>query len=232
MKKSHFFAIFLLALFMFLSTLFMAACYPTKTSRSTDGVWSINSLNSVAGLPTQVEGNPQFIAETNSIRFDGDGDRLLVSNNPLIGAEEFTIEVVFKPEDAFPRNWEPRFFHIESEDNPNRRVTIELRLNNHKQWYLDAYIKSDNSQLTLIDSTKVHSTGQWFHAAITFKDKVLSSYVNGVKELEGNVEYLPIPQNAKTSIGARMNKIHWFKGEIKKIKITHKALSPADFMTL
>ncbi len=210
----------------------VTACSSQILTKSDSLIWSIDSLSSIAGLPTQVEGNPQLITATESVRFDGDGDRLLVDNNPLVGAKEFTVEIIFKPFDAYPQNWEPRFFHIESADNPNRRLTIELRLNHKKQWYLDAYIKSDHSHLTLIDSTKVHPVGEWFHAAITYKDRHLTSFVNGQKELEGKVEYLPIPENAKTSIGARMNKIHWFNGEIKKVRITHKALLPSEFIKL
>lgn len=208
----------------------ITACNSQMLTRSNSLIWSINSLTSIAGLPTQVEGNPQLMTATESVRFDGDGDRLLVDNNPLAGAKEFTVEIIFKPFDAYPKNWEPRFFHIESTDNPNRRLTIELRLNDKKQWYLDAYIKSDHSNLTLIDSTKVHTIGEWFHAAITYKDQHFVSFVNGQKELEGKVEYLPIPENAKTSIGARMNQIHWFNGEIKKVRITHKALLPGEFL--
>jgi Concanavalin A-like lectin/glucanases superfamily len=219
--------------YLLICTMFLiAACNSQSKVKSDSLIWSINSLSSIAGWSTQVEGNPQLIAQTDSVRFDGDGDRLLVNNNPLAGAEEFTIEIVFKPHDAFPNNWEPRFFHIESADNPNRRVTIELRLNDKKQWYLDAYVKSDSSQLTLIDSTKVHPVNEWFHVAISYKDKTFVSFVNGKKELEGMVEYLPIPENAKTSIGARMNQIHWFNGEIKTVRITHKALLPNEFMSL
>lgn len=211
--------------------LLLVACHPQLTSNFDTVFWSINSLNSVGDLPTQVEGNP-IVTETESVRFDGDGDRLLVDNNPLAGAQEFTVEVIFKPYDVFPRNWEPRFFHIESADNPNRRLTLELRLNDQKQWYLDAFIKSEKSNLTLIDSTKVHAVDQWFHAAVTYKNGYLVSFVNGQKELEGKVDYLPIDANAKTSIGARMNRIHWFNGEIKTIRISHKALLPDEFLSV
>jgi len=215
--------------YLLICTAFLiSACHSQPTAKSISVIWPVNSLNSIAGLPTQAEGNPQLT--TDAVFFDGDGDRLVVDNNPLAGAEEFTVEIIFKPYDTYPNNREPRFFHIESVDNPNRRLTIELRLNDQQQWYLDAYIKSENSQLTLIDSTKVHSVGEWFHVAITYKDQHFVSFVNGQKELEGKVEYLPIPENAKTSIGARMNQIHWFYGEIKKIRVTHKALLPEAFL--
>lgn len=197
-------------------------------------VWNVNSLNKIGGASAEVLGNPQVVITTQgtAVRFDGDGDRLLVDANPLMDATEFTIEIIFNPADAYPNNLEPRFFHIESPDNPNRRITIELRLNNKKQWYLDAYIKSEQSQFTLIDPTKVHPISEWAHAAITYKNREFVSYVNGEKELVGQVDYLPIAANAKTSIGARMNQVHWFKGDIAQVRISQRVLSATEFLTV
>lgn len=209
-------------------------------------LWKFDSLDSVSGLPAkppgnrqppanlQVLGNPQVIesAYGKAVAFDGDGDRLLVPNNPLDGATEFTIEIIFKPADVFPDNWEPRFFHIEAPDNPNRRVTIELRLNDQKQWYLDTYIKSELSQSVLIDDSLVHPVEQWAHAAITYKDRQFAAYVNGKKELESDVDYLPIAVDGLTSIGARMNQVHWFNGAILAARITHKKIAPEEFLQL
>lgn len=201
---------------------------------STSTLWKIDSLESIGGAKATVSGDPQVVESTlgNVVRFDGDGDRLLVDANPLENAQEFTIEIVFNPADVFPNNWEPRFFHIEAEDNPNRRLTIELRLNDKKQWYLDAYIKSENSQFTLIDPTLVHPVGKWAHAAVTYQQGDFISYVNGVRELSGRVEYLPIAAHAKTSVGARMNQVHWFKGDIAWVKITPRVLMPSEFTLL
>jgi hypothetical protein len=201
--------------------------------------WNIDSLSLIGSAPVSVLGEPVVVSESfggnlfdKAIRFDGEDDRLLVNANPLGAATEFTIEIIFNPADAYPNNLEPRFFHIESPDNPNRRVTIELRLNDKQQWYLDAYIKSENSQYTLIDATKVHPIGKWAHAAITYKNREFVSYVNGQRELVGQVDYLPIAANGKTSIGARMNQVHWYKGEIAWVRISKKALTPDEFALL
>lgn len=205
----------------------------------TTQVWQVNSVQSIAGAPTQVLGSPVVVDTallgnimSKAVRFSGDQQRLLVDANPLGDAEEFTIEVVFRPDEAFAFSPEPRFVHIEAEDNPNRRITIELRLNEHNEWYLDAYIKSELSQHTLIDATKVHPIGPWYHAAITYRDRQFASYVNGVKELQGDVDYLPIAAHAKTSLGARMNRVHWFKGDIAALAITPAQLQPAQFFLL
>lgn len=219
---------------IFSSALFLFACALHPESLPGALVWNINSLNKIGGASVEVEGNPQIVntIQGTAVRFDGDGDRLLVDANPLGDATEFTIEIIFNPADAYPNNLEPRFFHIESPDNPNRRVTIELRLNDKKQWYLDAYIKSEQSQFTLIDPTQVHPIGEWAHAAITYRDREFVSYVNGKKELVGQVNYLPIAANAKTSIGARMNQVHWFKGDIAQVRISPRVLFAAEFLNV
>lgn len=221
------------ALLLFVTPLLFSCVSPSE-SLSGSLVWNIDSLNQIGGAPTEMLGNPQLVNTRygTAVRFDGDGDRLLVDANPLGDATEFTIEIIFNPADAYPNNLEPRFFHIESPDNPNRRVTIELRLNDKKQWYLDAYIKSEKSQFTLIDPTKVHPIGKWAHAAITYTNREFVSYVNGKKELAGLVDYLAIANNAKTSIGARMNQVHWFNGDILQARISHRILSPTEFLTL
>lgn len=225
-KHHHILAIILLPLSLL-------AC--SNISQQSDAsLWKINSLTSISGFGVAALGNPEVIQSRygKAVRFDGDGDRLLVDANPLGDATEFTIEIIFSPRDVFPDNKEPRIFHIESADNPNRRITIELRLNDQHQWYLDAYIKSDKSQLTLIDPTKVHAIGEWAHAAITYKNREFISYVNGEKELTGSVEYLTIPANAKTSVGARMNQIHWFNGDVLQVRVTKKVLRPDEFLLL
>lgn len=213
---------------------FLFACtstVPSITPNNNVALWQVNSLETIAGAKVSISGDPELVksGQDQVVRFDGDGDRLLVDANPLGDAQEFTIEIFFNPADAYPNNLEPRFFHIEAEDNPNRRITIELRLNDKKQWYLDAYIKSETFQFTLIDPSKVHPIGQWAHAAVTYKNGEFVSYVNGVRELTGQVEYLPIAAHAKTSIGARMNQVHWFNGDIAWVKITPAALPPEAF---
>lgn len=212
----------------------LLACASPKSPAPDSLVWNINSLTTIGGAPTKVLGNPRVVDTPygTAVGFDGNGDRLLVDTNPVGDATEFTIEIIFNPDDAYPDNLEPRFFHIESPDNPNRRITIELRLNDKKQWYLDAYIKSEQSQFTLIDPTKVHPVGKWAHAAITYKNREFVSYVNGEKELIGQVDYLPIASNAKTSIGARMNQVHWFNGKILQVRISPRVLSTTEFLTL
>lgn len=220
----------LTACLVFFAAIFSTAC----AQQPQRDLWLINSLKTINNLPVTLQGDPQVIDTPygKAVMFDGNGDRLLVADNPLLGATEFTIEIIFNPKDAFPDNVEPRFFHIESLEDPDRRITIELRLNDKQQWYLDTYIKSEVSQYTLIDQNLVHPTGEWAHAAITYKNRQFTAYVNGKKELSAEVDYLPIAAAGQTSIGARMNQVHWFNGAILAARITHSVLPPEQFLQL
>jgi len=111
---------------------------------------------------------------------------------------------------------------------------IELRITADNQWYLDGYINTDNDDLTLINASLIHPTGEWMHAAVTYKDNLFKTYVNGVEELNGTVTYSSniVAATAMTSLGARMNQKNWYHGLIKTFKVTRKALSPAEFLTI
>jgi hypothetical protein len=224
----------LIAVIAVFVAVFLYGCTSQGSKKLQSEIWKFDSLTNINGYTVEQMGQPKVVTSSygKAVSFDGDGDRLLVNANPLGDATEFTIEIMFKAHDVFPKNHEPRVFHIESPDNPARRITIELRLNDKKQWYFDAFIKSEKSQFTLIDPTKVHPVGEWAHAAMTYKDRQFISYVNGKKELSGEVDYLTIPANAKTSVGARMNQIHWFNGDVLQVRVTKKSLLPSEFLLL
>lgn len=210
--------------------------------------WGFSSIKEFNHLPFNKEGDVKLVDSPwgKALAFDGDGDRLLVDANPfaLVGlstdtrlqqpmsGDAFTIEVVFNPNNAKEESREPRFFHVEDANDPMRRLTLELRLNDKKQWWLDAFIKSDISNLTLIDPALVHPVEEWVHIAVTYENRTFTTYVNGTKELTGEVDFLPIAATAKTSIGARMNQIHWFDGAISEVLVANQALHPDDFLLL
>jgi len=58
--------------------------------------------------------------------------------------------------------------------------------------------------------------------------------VNGVKETEGKVAWKNkiINEQGKVSMGGRMNEINYYAGLIKTLKVTHKALSPGQFLKI
>lgn len=202
-------------------------CSNTRTQASQAGVqvWQLNSLASVAGHQPTVWGNPKVIdaeAGKRAIAFDGVNDGLLVNVNPIAGAEEFEIEVEFKPYAGYPENIEQRFLHIQDPANPDRRILIELRLNNRQQWYADFFMRTENAALTLIDSTKTHPVDEWATIKLQYRRGQLKGFVNGTEEVSGEITYLPISPTASTSVGTRMDKRSWFKGEIKTLRFSTK----------
>jgi len=182
----------------------------------------------------EVDGSPRVVATEFglAVEFDGVDDRLVLATDPLRDADEFTIEMLFLPLDVYPRSAEPRVLHLEGPGDADRRVTMELRLNDRHQWYLDTFLKSELGQLALIEPSLVHPTGHWQHAALVYARPHMTTYVNGHRELEGTVDFQPIAPDARLSIGARLNRVHWFAGRIALVRVTRRSLAPAEFCGL
>jgi hypothetical protein len=160
-----------------------------------------------------------------SIRFNGVSDGLILSTNPVDGWDQFTVEVFFKPDSDGPE--EQRFVHFQDE-NANRGL-IETRINPDGRWALDTFLynSSLDSGLTLLDRDINHPGDDWVWAALTYDGTTMSHYVNGNKELEGDIEFGPIGPGM-ISLGVRLNQVHWFKGEIQEIRFHPASLSASE----
>ena len=79
--------------------------------------------------------------------------------------------------------------------------------------------------LPLIDPKKIHPAGRWYWAALRFDGKHMSSFVNGEKELEGDVAFEPMSAG-QTSVGVRLNRVFWFKGAISEVRFHPAAIAP------
>lgn len=190
--------------------------------------WRIDNLSQIDGNTVTISGNPKIIQTEigPAIEFDGIKDGLLVANNPMNGATtEFTIEIILKPYTGGAV--EQRYLHFQQDDN--NRILAELRNNNNLNWSLDTFIKSGNSNQTLLDYSLVHSMDNWVHIAIVYKNGVMTNFVNGIQELVGSVNY-QVVNSGQTSLGVRINQVAWFKGAIHSVKVTHAALNPTNFM--
>ena len=204
---------------------------------SNSELWDFDNLVSIGGHSVVFEGNPEIV-ETDlglATYFDGGEDRLLIDANPIAGSEKFTVELVFKADDAYETNPAPRFVHIQDpNDSIGKRLMMELRINNRGQIYLDGYLKTDIDKFALIDSALTHPCNVWQHAVVTYDGKTLKTYMNGQFELEKEVAYenAVINPTGQTSIGARMNQVAYFKGYVKCLKVTRDVLEPSEFMVL
>ncbi len=191
-------------------------------------VWNIDNLEKIGGYDITVLGDPQVI-ETPAgpaVEFDGEDDAIILDMNPLAGFSKFTVEIIFRPDSG--GNEEQRFFHM-GEVNDDR-VLIETRLTEDNQWFLDTFIKSGESERTLYAQDFLHPLNEWYHAALVYDGQNMRHFVNGLKELEGSIENTPM-KGGQTSLGVRLNRIYWFKGAIRKARMSPRALSPEEFMS-
>jgi hypothetical protein len=187
----------------------------------------MDSLSEIGGHKPIVLGSPRVIEAlgASAVVFDGQDDGIIVDTNPLSGARSFTVEVIFRPDPS--ANKAQRFLHMQaSEEN---RVLVETRLNDANEWFLDTFIKSGESEKTLQSREILHPLGQWYHAALTYDGRWMRHYVNGTEEMSGEVKYAPV-EGGRTSIGCRLNQVFWFQGAIQKVRVTHAALSPDQFL--
>ena len=192
-------------------------------------VWNIDNLTSIAGYTTTVLGSPQLIEtpKGKAVEFDGVQDALIVDKHPLEGVSTFTLEVIFRPDaGGLP---EQRFFHLQENDTENR-ILIETRLTDDNQWFLDTYIKSNETDQTLIDKTFTHPVGEWYNATLIFDGREMRHYVNGTRELSAEILSFTPPKEGKTSIGVRINQVYWFKGALQKARFTKSVLTPEEFL--
>jgi hypothetical protein len=192
-------------------------------------VWRLDNLESIAGHRVSVEGNPVVINTPagKAIEFDGVDDGIFLDDNPLAGWSTFTVEVVFSP---YPGGApEQRYFHMQ-ENRSDARVMFETRLVDDNLWFLDTFVKSGEQSIPLYAIDHQHEIGSWYHAAIVVNENSFSHFVNGQLELSEPIEY-QAQQAGTTSLGVRLNKVHWFKGAIRTVRFTPRALAPEEFLT-
>ncbi|MEO8681719.1 MAG: family 43 glycosylhydrolase [Vicinamibacterales bacterium] len=192
-------------------------------------LWQVDNLQRIGGLPVEAIGAPSVVQTEvgPAISFNGRSDGLLIERNPLAGLARFTLEVLFSPDADGPA--EQRFLHLQEAGTENRAM-VELRLA-EKQWSLDTYLQHGKSQLALLDRAKTHAAGDWHVASLTFDGKTMAHYVDGVRDGGGDVAFLPLSEG-QTSIGVRQNRLFWFKGRIRTIRVTPSVLSPSAFLAV
>lgn len=180
-------------------------------------VWRIEDPKRVGGQVTTVLGSPRAIVEEGSkaLHFNGTSDGLIVPRNPIQGLAAFTIEVRFKPDADGPEA--QRFVHLE--DANQNRALIETRVTPDKQWYLDTFLYSHPTEkgVTLVDKAKLHPCDRWYWGALVYDGKVMSHFVDGVFEQQGEIAFGPMVAG-RTSVGVRLNQVFWFKGAIAEVR--------------
>lgn len=194
------------------------------TSACAQEIWRLANAQELSGKSVTVLGAPKSVPVEQggaAVNFDGKADGLVVPAIPLVGATAFTIEVLFWPEEG--GSPEQRFIHLE--DKAGSRALLETRLDGKGGWWLDTFLfKAGGRGLALIDPKRVYPTNKWYWAALRYDGKKMTQYLNGVKELEGDVEFTPFGEG-QTSMGVRLNKVFWFKGKIRELRFHREAVS-------
>jgi hypothetical protein len=192
-------------------------------------VWTFTERDRIGNNVVTLSGEPSIVGEAGdqSMCFKGEPDAALLDVNPIAGWGTFTIEVLIKPRTA--GSAEQRFLHIE--DARAARVLLELRIVSPQEWALDTFLfDSQQSRLTLLDRTRVHSTDQWHWVALTYDGTTMKHYVDGVRELEGPVGFRAMEQG-RMSLGVRLNKVSWYQGCIREARFSPRALAPPQLQT-
>jgi len=201
--------------------LLLSACQSKQDSGSID--WKIAALPDVEyrlGEPRLLDTELGPV-----VQFFGN-EAYFLNTNPLTGMEEVTVEAVFRPDadGAF----EQRFLHLG--EASGERIMLETRVKPDGNWYFDAYVKRpDGEGCALIDSNLIHPAEQWYHVAFVCRKGSPSSYVNAQAEKSASFAYQTINKGI-TSVGVRQNKVCFFKGQMYRIRITPRALTPGEFL--
>ncbi len=97
-------------------------------SDTTYTCWRFNSLSEINGISVTTSGNPVIIGVNShsAFLFDGNDDMVTIPDNPLIGLDEFTLEVIFRVDRGGLS--EQKFFHMQA--NPDIRILFELEFTN------------------------------------------------------------------------------------------------------
>jgi len=186
--------------------------------------WRLDQTAQVGGQTTIVLGAPGVVTGPlgQAVHFNGASDGLFVPVNPLAGWSQFTVEILFQPEEGGLEA--QRFVHIQ---DPAWRVMIETRLDGKGGWWLDTFLGNNTKGQPLIDAKRVHPTGRWYWVALRYDGQHMIHFVNGEKELEADAVFGPMTAG-QISLGVRQNKVYWFKGSIGEVRFHPTALAPAE----
>ena len=107
---------------------------------------------------------------------------------------------------------------------------FETRLVDDDLWFLDTFIYSGDQKIPLYAVDNKHDVDAWYHAAIVVHEGLFKHFVNGQLELSEPIQF-EAQEPGRTSLGVRLNKVNWFKGAIRTVRFTPRALAPEEFLT-
>jgi Concanavalin A-like lectin/glucanases superfamily len=198
-------------------------------------IWRFDTESSLGGHPTKVIGHPEVIETPygKAVQFNGVNDALFVDVHPLAGAQTWTWEVIFRPDEGGATA--QRFFHLSVLDPATRkdlndRMLFELRIVNG-QWCLDTFAMAQGRSKVLLNCEKLYALGNWYRVTAVYDGNTLRNYVNNDLQGEGTVQLSPQgPGHA--SVGVRINLKDYFKGAVYEARFTRRSLDVGDFLKM
>lgn len=214
-----------------IATLPAISCSKESASSNSDDSTSFvfDDTSSVSGRVPTVLGAP-VVTELElgaALCFDGVDDGLVFDENPIQGRAAFTIEALFRADSAGPAA--QRFVHVQENGSENRAM-VETRVSENS-FYLDTFLSSQGSEVTLAEPTRLHPTATFHWAALSYDGDRMRQFVDGVEELSGELPFAPLGPG-QLSVGVRLNRQYWFKGCIREIRFTPRALGTAQLQKL
>jgi Concanavalin A-like lectin/glucanases superfamily len=220
-------------------TIFACSLARVATAQVT---WDIDNTTNIGGnAVTTVVGSPTMVVTPfgNGLQFDGN-DGIIVNTDPVAGAAQFTIEMLFRPDPigGVTALNQPRVLHLQSNSPFDDRATLETRVVGNN-WYLDAFLRSRSpgqsdpkvvNSLPLSDETILHPLGEWYNFAMTYDGTSLRAYINGQLDLPAGALSVQPMTSGVTSLGMRANMVNFFKGVIAKVRFTPSLVDPEDFL--
>ena len=211
----------ILCIKIIVSLLLPFACLTLSAQNVID--WKIAELPHVQ----KTEGSPKTVmTPLGAVVAFNDNDAFFLNINPLKGLDQFTLEIVFKPDDD--GRFEQRFLHLGTVFD--ERLMFEIRVNPDSTWYFDTHVALSNGyEKTMMNRRLTHPTNRWYHAALVINGIQAVVYLNGVTEFNESLAFIPINEGI-VSIGVRQNLISWFKGSIYRLRVTPRVLTKNEFL--
>jgi hypothetical protein len=211
-----------------LACAFAVAAAAAWAAEEPGDLWVFDRVDRIGGHRTTILGDPRVVDTPigKAVEFDGVSDALVVDVHPLAGDGAFTWEAIFRPDGGEP---EQRWFHLQETGTENR-LLFEIRVIDGR-WCLDSYGHSGDAQQALMDRSKLHPLGAWYHVAAVYDGRQFRNYVNGIQQNAADIRFGPRGPG-RSSIGVRMNRVNYFKGAIRAARFTRRALTTAEFLAI